>query len=83
MNTKLTLNINKDIIEKVKNYALESRRSLSSLVQSFFKFLISDSQTQNGIEISLAVKELSGVIKSDEDLDVKKEYGKHIREKYS
>jgi hypothetical protein len=83
MNTKLTLNIDKDIIEKAKNYALESRRSLSSLVQNFFKFLISDSPTQNDIEISLAVKELSGVIKTDEDFDVKKEYGKYIVEKYS
>ena len=51
MNTKLTLNIDKDIIEKAKNYALESRRSLSILVQNFFKFLISDSPTQNGIGI--------------------------------
>lgn len=83
MNTKLTLNIDKDVVEKAKNYAHESRRSLSSLVQNFFKFLISDSPTQSDIEISTAVKEISGVLKLDEGFDIKEEYSQHIIEKYS
>jgi hypothetical protein len=38
MNVKLTLNLNKDIIEQAKLYARDKNQSLSSLVQNYFIF---------------------------------------------
>jgi len=36
MNTKLTLDINKEVIEKAKDYAKRNRISLSKLIESYF-----------------------------------------------
>ena len=83
MNTKLTLNIEKDLIEIAKKYARESRQSLSAIVQNYFKYLTSDTKTQDDINISPTVKNLSGIINLDNDYDYKKEYRKHVTEKYS
>jgi len=83
MNTKLTLNIEKDLITIAKKYAQESQQSLSALVQNYFKHLKSESKTQDDIEISPIVKNLSGIINLRNDYDYKKDYRKHIIEKYS
>ena len=82
MNVKLTLNLEKDTIEKAKSFAKARNQSLSSLVQNYFNFL-SESSIINEIEVSQNIKELSGIIKLDKDFDIKKEYRKHIEEKYS
>jgi hypothetical protein len=39
MNTKLTLTLEKDVIEKAKEYAAKQGQSLSSLVENYFKHL--------------------------------------------
>ena len=83
MNTKLTLNIEKDLIETAKKYARESRQSLSSLVQNYFKHLTIDNKNLDSIDISPNIKDLSGIISPDSDFDYKKEYIKHVIEKYS
>lgn len=82
MNVKLTLSLDKDAIEKAKTYAKHKKQSLSALVQNYFNFL-SESAQIDKLEISQNIKELSGVIKLKEDFDHKKEYKKHIHEKYS
>ena len=82
MNVKLTLNLNRDIIERAKLYARNKNQSLSSLVQNYFIFLAETNQLDE-IEISPNVKELSGIIQLDQDFDLKKEYGSYILEKYS
>lgn len=81
MNVKLTLNLNKDIIEQAKIYARSKNNSLSSLVQNYFIFLSEKNQVDD-IEISPNVKELSGIISLDENFDLKEEYGSYIQEKY-
>lgn len=44
MNTKLTLTIEKTVIEKAKSYAKKSGRSLSDLIESYLQRLISESE---------------------------------------
>ena len=83
MNTKLTLNIEKDLIAIAKKYAQESRQSLSSLVQNYFKHLTADNKIFDNIEISPTVKDLSGIINLNKDYDYKEDYKKHIVDKYS
>lgn len=82
MNVKLTLNLNKDIIEQAKLYAHDKNQSLSSLVQNYFLFLAEKNQVDE-IEISPVVKELSGIIKLDNDFNLREEYGSYIMEKYT
>jgi hypothetical protein len=81
MNAKLTLNLNKDIIGRAKEYARENSQSLSALVQNYFVFL-SEKNNITEMEISLNVKELSGIINLTPDFDLEDEYGSHILEKY-
>ena len=39
MNTKLTLTLEKEVIEKAKEFAARQGQSLSSLVENYFKLL--------------------------------------------
>lgn len=39
MNTKLTLTIEREIIERAKNYAKEKNRSLSDIIENYLKIL--------------------------------------------
>lgn len=82
MNSKLTLKLNDRIIKRAKKYAERNRQSLSSLVENYFK-VISENEELNDIEISPNVLELSGIIDLQENFDLKKEYKKHLEEKYS
>ena len=81
MNTKLTLKLNKRVIERAKKYAQKNNKSLSVMVENYFK-TISDKESKNDIEISPNVLELSGIIKIPENLNMKDIYGKHLKEKY-
>ncbi len=81
MNVKLTLNLNKEIIDRAKEYAHGKNKSLSSLVQNYFLFL-SEKQKLDDIEISPHVKELSGIIKLEPQFNLRDEYGAYIMEKY-
>lgn len=81
MNTKLTLKLNKRVIERAKKYAQKNNQSLSIIVENYFK-TISDKENKNDIEISPNVLELSGIIKLSENLNLKEIYGKHLNKKY-
>ena len=80
MNTKLTLSLEKEIIEEAKKYAREHNISLSFLVENYFQKIISDRKERKEGKASI-VKELSGII-SLEGVDYKSEYTKYLEEKY-
>ncbi|MFN5629733.1 MAG: DUF6364 family protein [Bacteroidota bacterium] len=80
MNTKLTLKLNEDIIEKAKIYAKKKNTSLSKLIESYLGFLIDPNEKQ---EVTPLVKSLSGVIDLPKNFDNKTNYRKHILNKYS
>ena len=80
METKLTLRLNKTIIEKAKEYAHSHNISLSRMVETYF-----DSMTvqKSGLpEITPLVESLSGVIQNSNDLDYKNEYASFLNEKF-
>lgn len=86
MNTKLTLSLNKDVIEQAKAYAKEKGISLSQMVENFLKSTASGQQEDKNDwqkELSPLVKSLSGVIPPLSDKETEDEYLKHIEEKYS
>jgi hypothetical protein len=80
MDTKLTLNLDKKVIEKAKEYAKSHKISLSRLIESYLSSL--DAKKDRDIEITPLVKSLSGVIKLENDFDYKKSYTDHLIEKY-
>lgn len=80
MNTKLTLSLNKNIIEKAKTYAKENQISLSKLVENYLNSLVKTSQKET-TRISPLVESLTGVISSD--TDERKSYRDYLSEKYS
>jgi len=80
MDTKLTLNVDKNVIEKAKAYAKSQKISLSRLIESYLASLIS--QKSKDIDISPFVESISGVIELDKDFDYKQEYTDYLIEKY-
>jgi hypothetical protein len=80
MNTKLTLNVDKRVIEKAKEYSKSRKISLSRLIESYLSSLISG-QSQD-IEITPLVESLSGVIQLEEDFDYKERYTDYLIDKY-
>lgn len=81
MDTKLTLKLNQKVIEKAKEYASDKKVSLSRIVESYLKLLISEKDNDE-FEISHFVKSISTGTKIPADLDYKKEYADYLTQKH-
>tara|TARA_R110000850_G_scaffold185840_1_gene311739 strand:+ start:190 stop:438 length:249 start_codon:yes stop_codon:yes gene_type:complete len=81
MNTKLTLKLDQEVIERAKKYASNQKLSLSKLVEAYLQSLTSNKDTDE-LEISPFVRSISTGKKIAPDLDYKKEYSDHLLEKY-
>jgi hypothetical protein len=79
MNTKLTLNLDKEIIEGAKAYAKSHRVSLSKLIENYLNSLTRE--TKKNSTVSPLVESLTGIIPGD--YDEKKDYRNYIDNKYS
>lgn len=82
MNTKLTLTIEKEIIEEAKEYAKEKGQSLSDLVENYFKLITKDKRKVKSKQLSPRVKRLRGILKVDKDFDYKKTLEDELSKKY-
>ena len=84
MDAKLTLKLDKYVIDKAKEYASSHKRSLSRMIESYLKSLIDkeNKPSDNDIEISPFVKSMQTGVKLPADFDYKKEYGDYLAEKY-
>lgn len=66
METKLTLKLDQSVIKSVKIYAEKNNRSISKLVEDYFRNLVLETDDKKS-NISPLVQELSGII-SESDL---------------
>jgi hypothetical protein len=84
MDTKLTLKLNKDVIDKAKEYASSHNKSLSRMIESYLKSLVEKEKpkSEDDFEISPFVRSMKTGVKIPADLDYKKEYGDYLTEKY-
>ena len=84
MDAKLTLKLDKDVIDKAKEYASSQNRSLSRLIESYLKSLINKEypQSLSDAEISPYVKSLRTGVKIPADFDHKKARGDYLSEKH-
>lgn len=81
MTTKLTLTVEKDIIDLAKAYASKKGRSLSDLIESYLKTLVVKDDNKN--DISPNVKRLLGSVKASKNFDYKKELENVLNKHYS
>ena len=69
MNTKLTLTLEKEIIEQAKKYASNKGRSLSEMVENYFKYITESKEEGESEQLSPRIKKLRGVLKTDATFD--------------
>ncbi len=80
MDTKLTLKLNKSVIELAKKYAKENNISLSRMVENYLQAITKNNN--NHIEVSPLVESLTGVIELKGE-DYRKDYTNFLSKKYS
>lgn len=78
METKLTLKMDRRVIEAIKKYAKQTNRSVSKLAEDYFKRITSDYKKEP--LITPLVQELSGVL-SEKDLE-NLDYTTYLEKKY-
>jgi hypothetical protein len=81
MNTKLTLTLEQSVIEKAKEYAKIKGRSLSDIVENYFKAIVKSEGVAN-YESTPITDSLRGSFKVSGDFDYKEELTKALTEKY-
>jgi type 1 glutamine amidotransferase len=86
MDTKLTLNINKNVVNKAKKYAKKQGRSLSDVVENYLKAITINEKIDEEAflsKLSPEIRELVGIAgKAPKDFDYKKEIEDYLTKKY-
>lgn len=82
MNTKLTLTIEKEVIEVAKEYAKEKGQSLSEMVENYFKLLTLNRRQIRPEQLSPRIRKLRGIIKTDKTIDHKQILTEELSKKY-
>ena len=82
MNTKLTLTLEKEVIEIAKAYAKEKGQSLSEMVENYFKLVTIDRRKIKPKDLSPRIRRLRGIIKVTEKIDYKKTLTEELSKKY-
>lgn len=82
MNTKLTLTLEKEVIEIAKEYAKEKGQSLSEMVENYFKLVTVNRKKLNKKQLSPKVRKLRGILKTEDNLDYKQILTEELSKKY-
>ena len=83
MNTKLTLKLEQNIIEKAKDYAKSHGTSLSKIIENYLqKITDNNKEKKDKDKITPLVKSLSGIINLPKNFDHKKSYSDFLTNKY-
>ena len=81
METKLTLRLNREIIDQIKIYALKKQRSLSSLTEDLYKQLLIEKQEMlKDINTPIA-KKYKGIL-GDKDMDAASSKLDYLKDKH-
>ncbi|HFA49233.1 MAG TPA: hypothetical protein ENJ95_09475 [Bacteroidetes bacterium] len=83
MNAKLTLTVDKAIIEAAKKYAKSNGRSLSNIIEEYLKSLVHSKTDNSEFEISPLVQSLWGSVKPlPKSMDYKEILAEELAKKY-
>jgi len=83
MNSKLTLSIEEQVIEKAKEYAKKQGRSLSNIVEEYLKSIAKIRKPKADDEFHPMVEELSGSVKISENTSYDEIIGEAKIKKYT
>jgi hypothetical protein len=81
MESKLTLKLDRRAIKRAKRYALSNNDSLSRLVEKYFNSL-TKSEINAEEKLPPIVRSLTGILKSKEKINIKKEYADYLERKF-
>ena len=79
MTTKLTLTVEKSIIERAKIYAKNTGRSLSELIENYLETITEDNSNQ---KLSPKLKKIIGAVTLPKDFDEEKELRSYLEKKH-
>lgn len=79
MTTKLTLTIEKSIIERAKSYAKNTGRSLSEIIENY---LVTITQENTNEELSPKLKKIVGAVSLPDDFDEEEELREVLEKKH-
>ena len=79
MTTKLTLTVEKSVIERAKSYAKGTGRSLSELIENYLDTVTRDEGKK---ELSPKLKKIVGAVKLPKDFDEEKELRSYLEDKH-
>ena len=76
LKTKLTVRVEKDLLENIKRYAAQNNTTLTDLINTYLKYI----PDQVPFDNAPIVRRLSGTMSTDVSLQ---DYKKHLEEKYA
>lgn len=79
MQTKLTLRLDRDLIEQAKTYSAKQNKSLSQIVADYFA-LLEAALTEQPLELTPLVSSLKGALRGSKVSE--EDYQRHLEEKY-
>ena len=79
MTTKLTLTVEKEVIDRAKSYAKDTGRSLSELIEQYLDKITQERAEQ---KVSPKLKKLVGAVKLPGDFDEKMELRSYYAKKH-
>lgn len=79
MTTKLTLTIDKDVLEKAKSYAKGTGRSLSEIIEKYLESLVEEPESTS---YSPKLKKLVGRVNLPENFNEREELRSYLENKH-
>lgn len=83
MDAKLTLKLDKEVIERAKRFARKYNTSLSKMVERYFDQVTQQEEEGGSLELTPLVRSLHGIAPMPPDLDAETAYFEHLLEKHS
>jgi len=80
MNAKLTLSLDRDIIEQAKEFSRSHHKSLSKLIEGYLRQVTNSNDVSK--QVTPLVAKLSGVIDARKLGDHKGDYADYLADKY-
>jgi formiminotetrahydrofolate cyclodeaminase len=79
MTTKLTLTVEKSIIERAKSYAKNTGRSLSELIENYLESITQEGGNE---KVSPKLRKIVGAVKLPKDFNEEKELRAYFEKKH-
>ena len=83
MDAKLTLKLDKEVIERAKRFARQYNTSLSKLVEHYFEQITQQDNNEDVTELTPLVRSLYGIASIEPEFDSETAYFEHLLEKHS